>query len=67
MIKVDGHPNLYRDTKTGAIVNVDDIAYKKRLCAIERSENKENELKSMREEIDELKFLLKQLLQNNTN
>ena len=67
MIKVDGHPNLYRDTKTGAIVNVDDIAYQKRLRAIERSENKENELKSMREEIDELKFLLKQLLQNNTN
>ena len=67
MIKVDGHPNLYRDTKTGAIVNVNDMAYQKRLHAIERSENKENELKSMREEIDELKFLLKQLLQNNTN
>ncbi len=67
MIKVDGHPNLYRDKKTGAIVNIDDIAYKKRLSAIERCENKENELKSMREEIDELKFLLKQLLQNNTN
>ena len=37
------------------------------LKAIFIPENKENELKSMREEIDELKFLLKQLLQNNTN
>lgn len=24
MIKVEGHPNLYRDPKTGAIINCDD-------------------------------------------
>lgn len=67
MIKVDGHPNLYRDSETGAIINVDNIAYKNRLNVIERNKNKENELKAMREEIDELKSLLKQVLQNNTN
>ena len=27
MIKVEGHPHLYRDEKTGAIINCDDIGY----------------------------------------
>ena len=27
MIKVEGYPNLYRDEKTGAIVNCDDKGY----------------------------------------
>lgn len=27
MIRVEGHKNLYRDERTGAIVNCDDIAY----------------------------------------
>ena len=27
MIKVEGHKNLYRDERSGAIVNCDDVAY----------------------------------------
>ena len=27
MIKVEGHPNLYRDENSGAIINCDSTAY----------------------------------------
>ena len=27
MIKVEGHSNLFRDSKTGAIINTDDTGY----------------------------------------
>ena len=34
MIRVDGYPNLYRDEKTGAIINCDNSAYNMRLKTI---------------------------------
>tara|TARA_B100000427_G_C15441690_1_gene565465 strand:- start:619 stop:822 length:204 start_codon:yes stop_codon:yes gene_type:complete len=64
MIKVDGYKNLYRDEVTGAIINCNDIEYNQRLTAISKSELHENELNRMREDIDELKFLIMKLLDN---
>lgn len=66
MIKVDGYPNLYRDEKTGAIVNHNAADYKRRLKSISSFENQKNEMDRMREDIDELKDLLKTLLKKST-
>ena len=63
MIKVDGYPHLYRDEKTGAIVNCNNIEYNNRLKSLSSMNYKKNELNKMREDIDELKGLLRQLLE----
>ena len=34
MIKVEGHKNLYRDERSGAIVNCDDVAYDNYVCLL---------------------------------
>ena len=66
MIRVEGYPNLYRDEKTGAIINHDNSSYNVRLKTITSLENEKNELKRMRDDIDELKDLLKALLEKST-
>ena len=66
MIRVEGYPNLYRDEKTGAIINCDNSAYNMRLKTLTSLENEKNELKRMRDDIDELKDLLKALLEKST-
>jgi len=62
MIKVEGYQNLYRDEESGAIINCDSISYKNHLSAISRRESRKKELDFMRKEIDELKLLVKELL-----
>ena len=66
MIRVEGYPNLYRDEKTGAIVNHNTSDYTRRLKSISSFENQKNEIDRMREDIDELKDLLKTLLKKST-
>lgn len=64
MIKVEGHPHLYRDEKSGAIINSNNLEYNQRLKTLSSIQNDKNELKQMREDIDELKILLRKLLDN---
>tara|TARA_S200000501_G_scaffold20363_1_gene18098 strand:- start:12471 stop:12674 length:204 start_codon:yes stop_codon:yes gene_type:complete len=64
MIKVEGHPHLYRDEKSGAIINSNNLEYNQRLKTLSSIKNDKNELKQMREDIDELKILLRKLLDN---
>ena len=66
MIKVDGYSNLYRDENSRAIINSDSIEYSNRLKSISSIENEKNELKQMKSDIDELKTLLKKLLEKST-
>ena len=35
MIRVEGHSNLYRDERTGAIVNCDDSGYEQYVKSLE--------------------------------
>ena len=65
MIKVEGHSQLYRDQKTGAIVNHNSTEYQNRLRKIKSTETQKEDLNKMREDIDELKGLLRQLLEKN--
>ncbi len=62
MIRVEGHQNLYRDENSGAIVNCDSVAYNKYLNIVNNRESQKKELDKMRQDIDEIKSLLKELL-----
>lgn len=62
MIPVKGHPNLYRDEKTGAIVNCDSQAYNQYIAIKNGKENQKKEIESIKNDILEIKLLLKELL-----
>ena len=62
---IEGHPNLYKDTETGVIVNRSSSERDRYQIAKQQSRkslNTEQELSSLRGEIDEIKSLLKQLI-----
>ena len=61
MIPIKDHKNLFRDEKTGAVVNTDTngyIQYKKMKSA---KKSQREELDRIKEDIEEIKFLLKQI------
>ena len=62
MIRVEGHPNLYRDETSGAIINCDNQAYTQYVNSLRNREIQKDELAQMKSDIDEIKSLLKELL-----
>ena len=42
MIKVEGYPNLYRDEKSGAIVNCDSMTYKEYVNSLQQKDLQKN-------------------------
>jgi hypothetical protein len=62
MIRVEGHKNLYRDEKSGAIINCDTTSYNSYLNMLEQKQLQKSEIDRMKEDIDEIKSLLKELL-----
>ena len=65
MIKVEGHPHLYRDPKTGAIINNDDQGYTQYIKSLESRKKQKDEIKRLREELDEIKSLLATFVEGN--
>ena len=63
MIRVEGHPNLYRDERTGAIVNCDNVGYEQHVRYLENREKQKREINDLRKELDEIKSLLKNLVE----
>lgn len=62
-IKVDGSPNFVRDKSTGAIININkDEMQKARLAKMARKQQ-EKELQDLKNDVDEIKILLRQLLE----
>ena len=61
MIKVDNHKNLYRDEKSGAIINCDTYGYSqyKKMKALKNNERRE--IDKIKEDIEEIKYLLQQI------
>ena len=62
LISVEGHPNLFRDQKTGAIVNYDNASYNKYLSSVSNRMNTKKEIENLKDEVSEIKSLLKELL-----
>ena len=67
MIKVEGHPHLYRDERTGSIINCDDIGYDQYVKSQKLRKNQKEEIQNMKKDIDEIKSLLKILVEGNNN
>ena len=67
MIKVEGHPHLYRDERTGAIINCDDVGYEQYVKSQKLRKNQKEEIQNMKKDIDEIKSLLKILVEGNNN
>ena len=61
MIPVEGNKNLFRDEKTGAIINMDKSGYNSYMSEKRRNSDKQAELDEMKNEIETLKSLLKEL------
>lgn len=69
-IQVEGHPNLYRDPSTGAIINSNIDEYNAYMEAKRKREelyNSINEINNLKEEMAEIKSLLKELINRNGN
>ena len=61
MIPVEGHKNLFRDEKTNAIVNTDNLAYENYISMRRKNTDKQAELDDMKKEIETLKSMLNDL------
>ena len=61
MIPVEGHKNLFRDEKTGAIINTDTSGYNNYMSDKRRNSDKQAEIDAMKEELETLKLMLKEL------
>jgi len=62
MIPIEGHKNLYRDEKTGAILNTDNIEYNNYIRMRDEKLKQKNEIDNLKKELSEIKTLLKELL-----
>ncbi len=63
-LKVEGHENLYRDVTTGAIVNTDKPAPRN----FSRTFNNALEnINTLKEELSEIKLLLREIVRNASN
>ena len=62
MIPVKGHPNLYRDEQTGAIVNCDNHSYNQYINSVNNRISQKQEIEEMKKDIAEIKYLIKELI-----
>lgn len=62
MIPVKGHPHLYRDENSGAIINCDFTAYNQYVNSLESRTNQKKEIEDLKKEVGEIKDLLKELI-----
>ena len=61
MIPVEGHKNFFRDEKTGALINMDSGGYSNYMSDKRRNCDKQAEIDTMKEELETLKLMLKEL------
>ena len=65
LMKVEGHEHLGRDPKSNAIVNTDKSGYKAYVEAREKNKLKLTETQELKNEVNELKEMLKLLVEKN--
>ena len=62
MIPVKGHKHLFRDERSGAIVNTDTQGYLQYKKLQQQKNIQENEIQRLRNEVDELRSLISGLI-----
>ena len=63
MIPVEGHKNLYRDEKSGAIINTDSHGYSQYKKSGNIKLTQKDEIDSMKKDIEEIKNLLRMIVE----
>ena len=61
MLPVEGHKNLFRYENTNAIINSDVASYNDYMNNRRRNSDKQAEMDAMKEELETLKLMLKEL------
>tara|TARA_B100002019_G_scaffold91281_1_gene78728 strand:+ start:2373 stop:2588 length:216 start_codon:yes stop_codon:yes gene_type:complete len=61
-IPVKGYPNLYRDDKTGAIINCDSTGYDQYMIAKNKKISQRKEIEDLKHDVSEIKSILQELL-----
>jgi len=61
LIPVEGHNNLFRDRNTGAIINDDSSGYVQYKKMKQRRQTEREELDILKNDIEEIKSLLKEI------
>ena len=61
MIPVEGHKKLYRDEKSGAIINTDRHGFSQYKKSKNIKLTQRQEIDKMKDDIEEIKYLLKQI------
>lgn len=62
-IRVDGHQNLYRDSSSEAIVNVDQQEYSQYMQIKEKRRRERDEIENLKNDVSEIKQMLKILVE----
>ena len=62
MIPVEGHEHLYRNEKTGAIINQDDSSYQTYLQMKKKKKKDRAEIDEMKNDISEMKKMIELLV-----
>ena len=63
MIRVEGHKNLYRDEKSGAIINTDSHGYSQYKKSRNIKLTQKDEIDSMKKDIEEIINLLRLIVE----
>ena len=63
MIRVEGHKNLYRDEKSVAIINTDSHGYSQYKKSKNIKLTQKDEIDSMKKDIEEIKNLLRMIVE----
>ena len=63
MIRVEGHKNLYRDEKSGAIINTDSLGYSQYKKTRNQRKSQREEIDGMKKDIEEIKNLLRMIVE----
>lgn len=62
-LNVDGHPNLYRDLKSGAIVNENSLEYENYMKMYRKKQLQSERIDKLENELFEIKNLLYKILE----
>jgi len=62
MIPIEGHKNLFRDEKTGAIVNSDTFEYNQYIRMRKERQKQKDEISELKNDVQQIKSLLMELI-----
>jgi len=62
-IAVEGHPHLYRDAKSGGIVNTNTVDYSSYMDGYQTRQQQSHRIDKLENELSEIKGLLQQLIE----